>query len=296
MNNVVLDQTSVSVVITAYNRPDYLRSAIRSALIQTHTVQEIIVIDDCSPTSLESVIGEFSDERINYLRLANNGGPNRARNKGVEVANGRWIAFLDDDDEWLPHKIEKQLQLLRASSANLDWVGSVCSYRFLETGKERVWGATGKVSLAELKTGNPYCGTSGLIALRDKILEVGFDETLPCGQDWDMFIRLSMLGDLIYVQEPLFLYRRGAHDSVTLKSKTLQIDELEPRLASIYKHRAWLGERPFRLRVAAQALAYFPQKKNRVLWIKESIRLAGVTATLQVLVRKFHSRVLGGRA
>lgn len=291
MDNVTPNQPSVSVVITTYNRKDYLRAAIGSVLAQSFNVYEIIVIDDCSPTPLSGVINEFSDQRIHYERLSENAGPNRARNRGVEIASGDWVAFLDDDDLWLPEKITRQMQYLVGSSRSQPWIGGVCSYRFLESDKDRIWGSTGKVDLDTLKSGNPYCGTSGLIVDRKVISQVKFDEVLPCGQDWDVFIRLSMLGDLIYLEEPLFLYRRGSHDSVTLKAKNLKLNELEARLASTYKHQDWLGDGPFRLRLASQTLAYFPHKKNRMAWIRKSIRLAGMSATLKVLLGKVRSNL-----
>jgi len=286
---------SISVVITTYNRPDYLRSSIKSVLSQSLQVQEIIVVDDCSPTPLQSVIDEFSDERIHYERLATNSGPNCARNTGVAIAKSDWVAFLDDDDEWLPEKIEKQVGAL-TDGAERQCIGSICSYRFLETGRDRVWGETGRVELDTLRQGNPYCGASGLIVLRDKISRITFDETLPCGQDWDIFIRLSLEGELVYLSESLFLYRRGSHDSVTLKAKNLKIDELPARLAAVYKHQQWLGERSFRFRLASQTLAYLPQKKQPLVWVREAVRLAGWLATARVLLAKIRSRLPAGSA
>ena len=288
--------TGVSAVITTYNRPDYLRSAIKSVLTQSHEVREIIVIDDCSPNVMAEVVEEFADERIQYERLSKNSGANRARNRGVEIATSEWIAFLDDDDEWLPDKTRLQLNELIRESSDQRWIGSVCSYRFLESGKDRVWGSTGVVELETLKSGNPYCGATGLVARREYLTRTKFDEALPCGQDWDIFVRLAAQGDLLYLKDPLFLYRRGSHDSVTLKAKSLKIEELHPRLASIYKHQAWLGNQAFRLRLANQTLAYIPQKKNRLRWIRESVRLAGWSATVRVLLRKVWSLLPLGRA
>lgn len=296
MTKAETNRTDVSAVITTYDRPDYLRSAINSVLAQSHTVREIIVIDDCSPSAMSEVIEEFTDERIKYERLSTNSGANRARNRGVEIATSEWIAFLDDDDEWLPDKIRLQLNELVRESSEQSWIGSVCSYRFLESGRDRVWGSSGIVELEELKSGNPYCGASGLVARREYLARTKFDEALPCGQDWDIFIRLATQGDLLYLKDALFLYRRGSHDSVTLKAKSLKIDELHPRLASVYKHQAWLGDKAFRLRLANQTLAYIPQKKNRLRWIRESVRLAGWSATARVLLRKVLSLLPVGSA
>ena len=282
--------SSVSVVITTYNRPDFLYQALRSVVAQTHPVKQIIVVDDCSPTNLIQVLKEFPEQDIVYERLEVNSGPNRARNRGVELATGDWVAFLDDDDAWLPEKLEKQFHAMSTTLNDEQWRGSLCSYRFMETLKDRLWGQTGAVELEVLKSGNPYCGASGLLVERNLISDLKFDEALPCGQDWDIYIRLAKVCSLLYLETPLMLYRRGSHDSVTVKAKKLKIENLEPRLAAIYKHRAWLGDSAFKRRVAIQTLAYVWHKQEPWLWIKESIRLAGVVATFKAIFHKFQTR------
>src|SRR5690606_36349872 len=106
----------VSVVISAYNRPDYLQNAIASVLSQTVSDYEIIVVDDCSPVSLETVLRDIACP-VRYHRLARNSGANKARNEGVRLAQGRYVAFLDDDDAWLPRKLEWQLPQLQEATA-----------------------------------------------------------------------------------------------------------------------------------------------------------------------------------
>lgn len=282
---------SVSVIITTFNRPEFLHQALKSVLAQTHLVDEIIVIDDCSPSSVTPVLEQFSEQNIIYERLHINCGANRARNRGVELASGDWVAFLDDDDAWLPEKLATQFHVMSTTLNDDDWLGALCSYRFMETAKDRLWGHTGKVELEQLKEGNPYCGASGLLVKRDLIADVKFDEALPCGQDWDVYIRLSKVCSLLYVETPLLLYRRGSHDSVTVKAKDLKIGNLTHRLAAIYKHRAWLGDAAFKKRVAMQTLAYVWHKQQPLKWVKESIRLAGCVATVKALFYKFSSRI-----
>lgn len=283
--------SSVSVVITTFNRPDFLYQALRSVVAQTHPIEQIIVVDDCSPASLDEVLKQFPEQNIVYERLDVNSGPNRARNRGVELATGYWVAFLDDDDAWLPEKLAEQFHAMSTTLNHEDWRGSLCSYRYMETQKDRFWGQTGAVELEVLKTGNPYCGASGLVVKRDLISELKFDEALPCGQDWDIYVRLTKACSLLYVETPLMLYRRGSHDSVTVKAKKLKIDNLQPRLAAIYKHRAWLGEEAFKRRVAMQTLAYVWDKQEPWLWVKESIRLAGLPSTVNALFQKLQARV-----
>ncbi len=280
----------VSAVITTYNRPDYLYQALQSVQTQTCPIHEVIVVDDCSPTEPNSVLDKFADLPIVYRRLSINHGANYARNYAVSLASGDWIAFLDDDDAWLPDKLTRQFQVMGVRCDEHEWLGSLCSYRFLESLQDRYWGHTDVVELEVLKTGNPYCGASGLLVRKEIIEKVKFDETLLCGQDWDVFIRLSKLGALLYVQEPLLLYRRGNHDSVTLAAKKLEIADLPPRLSATYKHRTWMGELAFRQRIARQTLAYVWHKKHPLKWVRESIRLAGWSATCNALWSKFSMR------
>ncbi|MBX2846816.1 MAG: glycosyltransferase family 2 protein [Acidiferrobacterales bacterium] len=291
MTKAKLIKPSVSAVISAYNRPDFLRTALTSVLDQSYPVQEIIVVDDCSQAPLNEIVEEFSNASIVYERLQQNSGANYARNRGISLASSEWIAFLDDDDAWLSDKIAVQMQAIAANATDQKYIGSLCSYRFLESGKDRVWGTTSKVCLNTLKSGNPYCGASGLIARRDLMETTNFDESLPCGQDWDIYIRLASKGFLLYVDRPLFLYRRGTHESLTTKAKNMSMEDAERRLASVYKHKDWLGSKYFRMRVASQVLSYVFQKKEKTKWIKKSIELAGLRATFLVLSKKMLNRL-----
>src|SRR3972149_1034912 len=102
----------VSVVIPSYNRADMLRRAIRSVLAQTFTDFELIVVDDGSTDNTVNPVEEFSDSRVRFMRRSVNEGAARARNMGVELSCGEWIAFLDSDDEWLPRRLELQMNRL----------------------------------------------------------------------------------------------------------------------------------------------------------------------------------------
>ena len=301
----------VSTIITAFDRADYLYYAIESALSQSYPPEEIIIVDDCSPTDLSKVVTALEPVirsqkytgKIHYHRQPSNMGANAARNVGIKLSTGNWLAFLDDDDVWLPHKLFEQITQLeiaknnppsrsnRSSQQNL--VACLCSYRFLETGETRNGPCAKFVNQQSLKLGNPYCGASGLFVKRSVIQKLQFDESLPCGQDWDMYVRLSQHGHIFYSDKELFLYRRGSHESLTTKAKNLSIDESENRLRSCYKHRSWLGERYFKRRAAGQILSYVFHKKQTVSWILKSMKVAGFRATLNVLMRKISQRVFG---
>ncbi|HVK99621.1 MAG TPA: glycosyltransferase family 2 protein [Dongiaceae bacterium] len=279
----------VTVVITAYNRPDYLRASVTSALAQEGVDLDIVVVDDCSPTDLQAVLTEFSGP-IRYRRMEKNGGANRARNEGVRLARGRYVAFLDDDDIWLPNKLAQQLpHLTGASSACL------CGFRLLE--KELTFVQPTETVTAEmLKWGNPYCGMSGLICERQWLLDNPFDEALDNGQDWDIFVRLALQAPLHYVAQPLFLYRRGSHESITTKVRKLRPADMRRRLAVSYKHREWLGERMFRRRIAHCILGYLGTRDQPWRLVLMALREGGPRATATVLgekLKRFMQR--GGR-
>jgi glycosyltransferase involved in cell wall biosynthesis len=104
---------NVSVVIPAYNRPDYLELAIKSVLAQTYPIAEIIIVDDCSTTDLLPVISAFEDDRIHYHKSTNNMGNGYSRNQGTKMAKSEWIAYLDDDDIWFENKIALQIEAIK---------------------------------------------------------------------------------------------------------------------------------------------------------------------------------------
>lgn len=279
---------TVTVVIAAYNRPDYLREAIKSVVAQTYPIEQIVVIDDHSSVDLKKVIDEFPDENILYHKKDTNLGVSNSRNLGIKKASGKWIAFLDDDDLFLPNKIARNIEDMRNFS---NCAAVLSAYNYLETGKKGQNMPTGEIQEDDLRRGNPYCGASGLFAKREFLLIDMFDENIPLGEDWDIFIRLKKYGLVYFSNEPLFLYRKG-HDSITNKAKSLSIEQIEPRLRSAYKHRDWLGEKHFRRRIAYQYLASILVKQNKIVWIAKSLKAAGLMATLYVLFRRVKAKVL----
>ena len=104
----------VSVIIPTHNRPEFLQQAISSVLSQTVSDFEVIVVDDGDRESgAEDIVSSFNDSRIQYVpQLRPHSGAPVARNRGVEESHADLVAFLDDDDEWLPQKLERQLTLL----------------------------------------------------------------------------------------------------------------------------------------------------------------------------------------
>lgn len=198
---------TVSVIIPTYNRAELLKRAIQSVLSQTMTYIEIIVVND-SPDEkpVLDVIKGFKDNRIHYFRNERKKGGNGARNTGLLKAKGHFIALLDDDDEWMPEKLEAQANRLQ----NLDssWGGCYCGYRILEketcidilNSKEGTLQRDLLLSKISLKAG------STLMFKRSITARIGlFDEELKRYQDTHFLIKFLRYYKLAYVNQVLVM-------------------------------------------------------------------------------------------
>ncbi|WP_137288620.1 glycosyltransferase [Natronorubrum halophilum] len=129
----MIKNPTVSVVIPAYNCESTIGESIKSALDQTLSDIEIIVVDDGSDDSTESIAKSINDERVEVIPHGQNRGRSTARNTGVEYARGEFIAYLDADDKWLPHKLERQVSCLQDRSSG--WIGVYCGSSYARPGK-----------------------------------------------------------------------------------------------------------------------------------------------------------------
>lgn len=110
----VIENKKVSVIMPAYNAGKFIEESIKSVLDQTYSDLELIIIDDCSSDNTKDIVNSITDTRVHYYKLKDNGGVGRARNVGIKVSSGRYLAFCDSDDIWVSTKIEKQLERLRS--------------------------------------------------------------------------------------------------------------------------------------------------------------------------------------
>lgn len=197
----------VSVVIPTHDRPDTCAAAIRSALTQTERPLEVIVVDDHSTEAAAASVRETCEREGAKLVRRTSGprGPAPARNAGVQAASGPLIAFLDDDDEWLPHKLEKQLPWfelgyeLVCSNAIRTSGGS-----YFEKSGDREIGRT------EILVHNPVIFSTAVISRRALMAAAGLDEApwLVGIEDYELLLRLSDAKvQLAYIDEPLAVYR-----------------------------------------------------------------------------------------
>jgi glycosyltransferase involved in cell wall biosynthesis len=203
-----LESPTVSVVIPTYNRAHLLVRSIQSVLNQSYQDFEIIVVDDGSTDNTEEVIKSFNDERVKYIRHEGNKGNAAARNTGIKVAKGEYVAFQDSDDEWLPKKLEKQVNLLRSLPETFAVVYSGF-YKIVDGEKfyipsSEIYPREGNIHSSLLK-GN-FIGTPSILVRKSALLCVGFfDEKLPRLVDWDLVIRLSKKYQFKLIDEPLFV-------------------------------------------------------------------------------------------
>jgi len=194
---------TVSVIIPTRDRPGATRNAIESALAQSHSPLEVIVVDDASvePFAYEHPV-------VRVLRQDRHRGAGAARNRGTDAAFGEWVAFLDSDDCWLPEKLEQQFQQLGdPPMATLCCCNVVVMSASGDAGSRyNVAPPSGDLSEWILVGGNS-AQTSGLMLPRELAARIRFDENLPHHQDWDFFLRATGMGlSLSYVHDPLVLY------------------------------------------------------------------------------------------
>jgi glycosyltransferase involved in cell wall biosynthesis len=198
-----------NVVITSYNYGLYIRESLASVLSQTYDNFEVIIVDDGSQDGTKEIVSTYSsDTRIKYFYQDNAGQP-KAKNRGICESRGEFIAFLDADDIWMPSKLEKQLALFADPE-----VGVVYSRRqWIDpngveiSGNERML-QRGMI-LDQIFVDNFVCFSSSVIR-RSYLEQVGyFDESLPMGIDYDLWIRLASVCKFDFVDEPLVKYRTG---------------------------------------------------------------------------------------
>lgn len=204
----------VSVIIPTYNRGHLILGAVQSVLSQTYNNIELLVIDDCSNDDTEQIFASQEDARIKYIKLEKNSGACIARNKGIELARGDFIAFNDSDDLWLPEKIEKQLEFIDKKYADIVICKMECrtpankfihNFPNLEQDKP--------ISYQELLSYN-CASTQTLFGKSECFKDIFFDSTMPRLQDWDEVLRLSQKYT-VYYQNEILVHTFFQKDSIS---------------------------------------------------------------------------------
>ena len=211
----------VSIIMPSYNQADYLPKAIESVITQSFRDFELIIIDDCSEDDSKLIAKRYSliDNRVKLISHSKNMGRSQSRNDGIEAARGRYIAFIDSDDEWKSHKLERQLSEIELNSAviysnaelidhNSKYIGKL----FSEMINLDTFHANGNI-FNDLINSNFVCHQSILVP-KKYIDELRFDSSLKYIQDYDLNISLSASFLFKYIDEPLTKYRLHGKNSI----------------------------------------------------------------------------------
>jgi glycosyltransferase involved in cell wall biosynthesis len=201
----------VSVIIPTYNHARYLGRALQSVVDQTYVNWEVIVIDNHSTDNTDELVASFSDPRITYLKIHNNGIIARSRNKGINIAKGEWIAFLDSDDWWA---VEKLQILFESISENVDLIYHDLEvvndhHRFFSRKKIKSWQVKTPALMNLLLEGN-CIGNSSVVVRKSLLEQIGGLNESPeviAAEDYNTWLRIAQLTDqFLYLPRRLGYY------------------------------------------------------------------------------------------
>ncbi len=182
---------SITVVITTHNRIDLLKRAIKSVQNQTVQPLEIIVVDDCSSDETYSYLTIETPNLVKPITLSNPSGANVARNRGIDCAEGEYVAFLDDDDYWDPSKLSQQLTMMRRQDASFSYTGLNTMTPSGKSLKQRFYLPTDPTNVHHSLMVNNFIGSTSSIMVKKSFcneFNIRFDEALGSMQDYDFYL------------------------------------------------------------------------------------------------------------
>jgi GalNAc5-diNAcBac-PP-undecaprenol beta-1,3-glucosyltransferase len=268
----------ISVIVPTFRRLSMLVRALDSLVDQSYDNFEVIVIDDDSDQSVEDLVNSYKEKiAIIYCKSKMLGGAG-ARNIGIDIAKGKYIAFLDDDDYYHEDKLKMQIEFLQNNSQT-DVV--LCGSANVNSNQVQVLSANHNVHTA-LKIGNPY--QINLMAKSRMIKELKFDSDLPNGQDWDLLVRLLKAKAVFaYITSALVFRDDGAHERIT-NSVIFDENKLEKRLMAINKHKDWLSNKYYQYRCAKEELAYISKRNNKIKTLLRIMFKYGISSLAKIFV------------
>ena len=226
----------VSVIIPLYNSNPFIMETLDSVLSQSYEDMEVITVDDGSSDNTGDLVRSRGDKRLVYIRQ-DNAGISAARNRGLSVAKGEYIAFIDHDDKWLPGKIAKQMALFNSQKD----LGLVYSDAYIVNAAGQRGGTFFKIS-------KPHCGmvfeymmNGNFIPVLTAVIKKSitektgyFDQRYKIAEDWDYFIRVSKICPVSFVDAPLAEYR--VHASSFSRNRVLMLEEVIDILMKLLAH------------------------------------------------------------
>lgn len=210
----------VSIITPSYNSAKFIGETIEAIQAQTYTTWELLITDDCSSDNSIEVIQQYAakDPRVKVLTLSKNGGAGAARNNSIEHAQGRYIAFCDSDDKWLPEKLEKQLKLMDEKKAGCCYG----AYYHCDEGGKRmgILPVKPELSLLEEKHANQIGMLTGIYDTQFTDGKV-FMPLIRKRQDWAMWLKVMMkCQKAVGIMEPIAEYRIR-HNSISRNKKEM---------------------------------------------------------------------------
>ena len=298
----------VSAIITTCNRIEYLKKAIHSVYNQTYQNIEIIVVDDGSTDGTKEYCEKEKKIKYIYIPKSEHKNGNYARNLGIKNSSGEFIAFLDDDDEWMPTKIEKQMKIILTNEdISVVYTGLKVEvndgeyYSYNDIYKKKDYAKESLYSMIAL--------SSTILARRNILYYIGlFDENLNYWQDTELMIRICQKYKISYVNEHLVLYRKNLKDKKRLtnnidgfleaveyinKKFSKEINQLSPnekklRQQMIYldiaDRYAKLGMNKESRKYLLRVLKLFPSLKNCIKYV------FNITGTNKLKLKLFINR------
>ena len=218
--------STVTAIVPHYNRPEMVREALLSIQQQSVRPDEVLLVDDCSTPENQEKLQNLSS-LASIISTPKNVGLAGARNFGAWNASSEWLAFLDDDDTWMPDKQERQIRYLEAHP-EIHALGGGATMRTVD-GREEYWGEkpSYRVNLA-----NALAHTASLVPAmlirRDVLLALGgFDTSFRYLEDYEFGIRLLAAGyEMHFLGEPLFIYNRGGRQQSSLQHSKMFESEI----------------------------------------------------------------------
>ena len=206
----------VSIIMPSYNTANYIEASIESVRHQTYENWELLIVDDCSTDNTDEVVRPFlSDRRIRYLKNEQNSGAAISRNRALREAKGKWIAFLDSDDLWMPEKLEKQVAFMEQNGYHFSYT----NYEEINMAGEKTGvRVTGPKKITKTGMFN-YCWPGCLTVMYDAEA-VGLIQIsdIKKNNDYAMWLKVCRKVDSYLLDECLAQYRKGRIGSVSSHS------------------------------------------------------------------------------